>query len=257
VKVIKHSLGDFDEIEILPLADLHIGDIHSDGKKIQEWLDYIQFTENCFTILNGDLMNTATVSSISDSYLEALTPMSQLEQCVKLFGPIKDKILAVTGGNHERRIWKESGIDTVGLMCEQLGIGDRYSPGQAMVFVSFGKQSPHKGNQPMLYTILCLHGSGGGRKEGGKLQRLVDLSEIADADIFLHSHTHLPLIARNAYYRVDKRRFAVIKVDRLYINTSSSIEYGGYGEIQGFRPNSLETPKIILSGRERKMQAIL
>ena len=257
MRVIRHTLGDFDEIEILPLADLHIGDVHSDGKKIMEWLSYIEKTPNCFTILNGDLMNTATRTGISDIYSETGSPMDMLEQCVKLFGPVKDKILAVTGGNHERRIWKDSGIDTVALMCEQLDIGDRYSPGQAMVFVSFGKQSPHKNYQPVLYTILCVHGNGGGKKEGAKLQRLVDLADIADADIFLHSHTHLPLIARNAYYRVDKRRFAVIKVDRLYVNTSSSIEYGGYGEIQAMKPNSLETPKIILSGRERKMQAIL
>ena len=257
MKVIKHELGDFGEIEILPLADLHIGDIHSDGKKIQEWLSYIEKTPNCFTILNGDLMNTAIKSSVSDTYAETLTPMEQLQQCVKLFGPLKEKVLAVCGGNHEARIYRNDGLDVTSLLCEQLGIGDRYSPGQAMVFVSFGKQSPHKNCQPVLYTILCVHGSGGGKKEGAKLQRLVDLSEIADADIFLHSHTHLPLIARNAYYRVDKRRFAVIKVDRLFVNTSSSIEYGGYGEIQAFRPNSLETPKIILSGRERKMQAIL
>jgi len=257
MKVIKHSLGEFKEIQILPLADLHLGDIHSDGKKIQEWLDYIQFTENCFTILNGDLMNTATKASISDSYLETLTPMEQLQQCVKLFEPIREKTLCVTGGNHERRIARETSIDTTALFCEQLSLAERYAPESAMVFVSFGKQSKHYNNQPVLYSLYVTHGSGGGRKEGGKAQRVADLAEIIDADIFVHSHSHLPLIFRNAYYRVNTRHCTVSKVDRLFVNTSSSLDWGGYGEVASMKPNSLETPLIILNGTRHEMKAVL
>ena len=67
MRVVKHALGDYGSIEILPLADLHIGDIHSDGQKINEWLTYIKETENCFCILNGDLMNTAIRNSLSET----------------------------------------------------------------------------------------------------------------------------------------------------------------------------------------------
>jgi len=258
VKVIKHSLGNYEQAQILPLADLHLGDIHSDGKKIQEWLDYIQFTENCFTILNGDLMNTAIKSSVSDTYLETLTPMEQLKQCVKLFEPIKDKILLVTQGNHEVRIARQDSIDITELMCAQLGIGDRYSPASAVLFVQVGDQGSHYRHLPVLYSIFCIHGSGaGGRLEGGKINRLVQLANIVDCDIFLHSHTHVPAIVRNSYHRVDTRHCTVTKVDRLFVNTSSSIEYGGYGEFFAFKPNSLETPLIILDGRQHKMQAVL
>ena len=258
MKVIKHKLGNFDQIEILPLADLHIGDIHSDGKKIMEWLDYIKNTPNCYTILNGDLMNTAIKSSVSDTYLETLTPMEQLKQCVKLFEPIKDKILLVTQGNHEVRIARQDSIDITELMCTQLGIGDRYSPASALLFVQFGKQSGHKNYWPVLYSIFCVHGSGaGGRLESGKVNRLMQLSNICDADIYLHSHTHTPAIVRNSFFRVDTRHQTVEKVDKLFVNTSSSIEYGGYGEFFAFKPNSLETPLIILDGRRHKMQAVL
>lgn len=257
MKVIKRSLGNFREIEILPLADLHLGDIHSDGKKIQEWLGHIGKTDNCFCILNGDLMNTAIKSSISDTYLESLTPMEQLQQCVKLFEPIKEKVLLVTAGNHERRIARETSLDTTLLMAEQLGIGELYAPESALLFVQFGKQSPHDNNQPVLYSIYCTHGSGGGRKEGSKIQRVADLAEIIDADIFLHSHSHLPLIFKNAYYRVNTRHCTVSKVDRLFINTSSSLEWGGYGETASFKPNSLDTPLIILDGTKKSMKAVL
>ena len=262
MKVIQHRLPDFDKLEILPLADLHLGDIHSDGKKINEWLAYIKDTPNCYTILNGDLMNTAIKTAVGTGvYMDSLNPMEQLAQCVKLFGQIAEagKILAVTSGNHEARVFKNDGIDSTAMMCAQLKIEHLYSPTSALIFIQFGKQNGHKNHWPVLYSIYCVHGTGaGGRKEGGKINRLADLAEIVDADIFLMSHTHLPAIMRNSFHRVDRRHCTVQKVDRLFINTSSTLEYaGGYGELYSFKPNSLETPMIILSGRERKMQAIL
>lgn len=256
MKSVKIELGDFEELEILPLADLHIGDLNSNGKKIMEWLKYIENTPNCYTILNGDIMNTAIKNSVSFDYAPT-SPMEELQQCMKLFGPIKEKVLFISGGNHERRILRETSIDTTLLFAEQLGIGERYTAGIGIVFVQFGRQNSDKHNWPVLYSLLVTHGNGGGKKEGAKLQRLVDLSAIADCDIYLHSHTHLPMIAKNSYFRVDTRKCTVHKVDKLFVNTSSSLDYGGYGEIANFKPNSLETPKIILSGREHRMRAVL
>lgn len=257
MNVIKHKLPEFDTLEILPLADLHLGDIHSDGKKILEWLDYIQQHDNCYTILNGDLCDNAIRTSIGDTYGASLQPMQQLEQAVKLFGPIKDKILAVTAGNHEARTYKTDGLDMTQVICNQLGIGDYYSPTSVMVFVQFGRKATHHHEQPMLYSIFCLHGNGGGRKEGGKINRLADLAEIIDADIYIMSHTHLPAILRNSYFRVNTRHCTVQQVDKLFLNTSSALSYGGYGEAQAYKPNSLETPLIILDGRKRGMRAVL
>ena len=234
MKVIKHRLPDFEQLQILPLADLHIGDIHSDGKKIMEWLTYIKDTPNCFTLLNGDLMDTATRTSVGAGvYQAALQPMEQLQQCVKLFGPLAEagKILAVTGGNHESRVFKQDGLDTTQMMCNQLGIGDLYSPTSVLLFVQFGRQNSDKHHWPMLYSIYCVHGSGaGGRLEGGKVNRLVQLASIVDADLYLHSHTHTPAIIRNSYFRVDTRRCTTSKVDHLFVNTSATLEYSGsYG----------------------------
>lgn len=257
MKVIKHKLPEFKELQILPLADLHIGDIHSNGGKIKEWLDYIEHTENCYTILNGDLMDTATRTSIGDTYSQTYNPMKQLEQCVKLFGPIKDKVLCITGGNHEARIWKTDGIDTTGLMAAQLQLDEVYSPESAIIFVSFGRQSGNKSYYPITYAIYCVHGGGGGRMEGAKVNRLVQLGNIIDADIYLHSHTHSPAIVRNSFYRTDTPHKCIEKVDRLFINTSSSLDYGGYGEFNSYKPNSLETPLIILNGYKRGMRAVL
>ncbi len=259
MKIIKHNLGDHETLHILPLADTHIGDIHSDFKRLKDQLDWVMAAENRFIILNGDLVDMAVRNSIGDIYSQNLTPMQALEQCVKIFGPAKDRILSIQPGNHELRIWKTDGIDFTQLLCHQLDIGGRYSNASTLIFVRFGK---HKGKnsqhgRPMCYTLFCEHGSGGGRTEGAKVNRLVQLASIIDADVYIHSHTHTPVITKNAYYRVSGANSSVSKIDRLFVNTSSLLEYGGYGELQGFKPNSLDTPIIHLSGQRRSMTATL
>lgn len=256
MKVIKHDLGNFDEIIILPLADLHLGDIRSDFKKITKHLEYIKNTPNAFTILNGDQMDAAIQSSIGDTYGASLKPMEQLSQCVKLFEPIKDKILAVLPGNHEMRFYRSDGLDLTQIMCNQLGI-DCYAETGALLFIRFGRHDNKHHYRPVSYTIYATHGSGGGRTEGAKVNRLSDLASICDADIYIHSHTHLPVIFKRAFFRVSAANSSVSKVDKLFVNTGATLEYGGYGEAQGYRPASLETPVIHLDGTRRRMTATL
>lgn len=254
MKAIKCDLPYADTIEIHPMADLHIGDSQCDYKLIMERIEHIKNTKNAYCILDGDLMDTAIASSIGDTYAANLQPMEQLKHCVKIFEPIKDKILAVLPGNHENRVYKSDGIDTTELMCSQLGISDRYSPTTALLFVRFGE---NKKGRKQLYTIYCTHGSGGGRKEGGKVNRLADLASIVDADIYIHTHTHLPLIFKEAYFRVSGANSSVASVDKLFVNTSAMLCYGGYGDKAGFKPASKASPVIYLNGHKREMTAKL
>jgi predicted phosphodiesterase len=255
MKVIKCDLPYAEKIEIHPLSDLHIGDRNCDYKSILERIEYIKNTPNCYCILDGDLMDMAISSSIGDTYGASIQPMEQLKHCVRLFEPIKDKILAVLPGNHEHRIYKTDGLDITSLMCSQLGIADRYSSTTALVFVRFGKEKKH--GRPQLYTIYVTHGSGGGRREGGKINRLADLSAIVDADIYVMGHTHLPVTFKEAYFRVSGSNSSVAMVDKLFVNTAASLEYGGYGDTQGYKPASLQSPVIYLNGTKRDMKALL
>ena len=115
-----------------------------DYKLILDDLEYIKNTPNCYCLLDGDLMDTAIASSIGDTYSSTHNPMEQLQECVNLFAPIKDKIIAVVGGNHENRIYRSDGIDITQLMCNQLGISDRYSPTTALVFIRLGEDKKHR-----------------------------------------------------------------------------------------------------------------
>ena len=258
MKAIKRDLPYADMIEIYPLSDLHIGDSQCDYKLVLERIEYIKNTPNAYCILDGDLMDTAIASSIGDTYAANLQPMEQLKHCVKIFEPIKDKILAVLPGNHESRVYKSDGLDLTEIMCAQLGIPERYSPTTAMVFIRFGerKTTGHHG-RPQLYTIYVTHGSGGGRREGGKINRLADLASIVDADIYIHGHTHLPLVFKESFFRVSGSNSSVALTEKLFVNTAAHLNYGGYGDKAGFKPSSKSTPIIYLNGTKREMYAKL
>lgn len=259
MKAIKIDLpAHFETINIMPVADYHWADPNSNHDRIMQDIAYIRDTPNVYAILNGDLMNCAIKSSVSDCYSETLSPMQELKVCVDLFAPIADKILCVVGGNHEARHFKTNGIDITQLMCNQLGIADRYSPTTALLFVRFGTTNGKTHNRPMAYTIYVSHGTGsGGRKEGGKIQRLVDLSTIVDADVYVCGHTHLPATLKDGFARPCMANSSVSFATRLYVNTSAKLDYGGYGETFGFKVPCLDTPVIHLNGKRKEANVTL
>ena len=258
MKVVKVDLPqNLKQVEIHTLADLHIGDKFSNKEGIKERIEYIKNTPNAYCILNGDLMNNATKTSVSDCYAEEYSPMEQVEMCLELLEPIKDKIIAITSGNHEKRTYNKEGIDITKLVAMQLKLVDRYSPTSCIVFLRVGKQSSHFKHQPVLYTLYCNHGSGGGRKEGAKAIRLADMASIIDADVYIHSHTHLPMIMKQGFFRVSLINSSVARVDKLFVNTSAMLEYGGYGEAFEFKPSSQHSPVIYLDGQTKRFEAKL
>lgn len=258
MKTIKVDLSqDIKQMELHTFADEHVGDANCDLVRLRERIKYVAETPSAYCILNGDILDNASRSSIGDIETRELNIMGQIQHGVELFTPIKDKILCITNGNHENRAYRKEGIDVSKLVALQLGLGDKYTPTSALLFLRFGKMSSHHSYRPVLYTLYCLHGSGGGRKEGAKAIRLADMSSVVDADVYIHSHTHLPMIMKQGFFRTDLKSSTVQHVTKLFVNTASNLDYGGYGEAQEFKPNSKDTPVIYLNGCKKEMHAKL
>lgn len=258
MKVIKIDLpSELEQIQLHTFADEHIGDEHSDIKRVLQRIEYVKNTPNAYCILNGDIIDNATKTSIGDTYTQVFNPMEQLARAVELFSPIKDKILCITHGNHENRTYKKEGINLSCLLANQLGLSDRYTPTSATLFIRLGQSSSRYHYRKVLYTVYVLHGSGGGRKEGAKAIRLADMASIIDTDIYIHSHTHLPMVMKQAYHRIDSTSSTVALVDKLFVNTASNLNYGGYGEAGEFKPSSKDTPVIYLNGTTKYFEAKL
>ena len=249
--------SDLTEIEIIPVADYHWADPNSDHNRIISDIEYIRSKNNVYCILNGDLMDCAIASSVGDTYSAKMSPMDELNECMRLFEPIAHKILCVVPGNHEQRHFKTNGIDITELMCCQLGIEERYSPTTALLFLRLGEQTKKRDNRPVPYTIYVSHGSGVGRKESGKIQRLIDLSTIVDADIYICGHTHLPALLKDSFARPCISNSSISFGTRLFVNTSAKLNYGGYGDAKGYKPSCTDTPVIHLSGTHKEMRATI
>ena len=80
MKVIKIDLpSEIKELELHIFADEHIGDEHCDMKRLLERIEYVKNTENAYCIMNGDILDNATKTSIG---LLELKKADIIEQCI-------------------------------------------------------------------------------------------------------------------------------------------------------------------------------
>lgn len=260
MKIIKVNLNDecgeiIDKLTIIPIADVHIGDKLSNLKLLKEVLERIKKEEHTYTIINGDLCNMALKNSKSDVYSDNLSPMEQVLKATDLLEGIKNKILVISSGNHEDRTQKETNIDVARLIARQLGIEDRYASGWWYLYLTFGQD---KKKRPITYGITGIHGYGGGRKSGGKINRLEDMSQVVIADMYLMSHTHKPISTKNCIYMPYYQSKALSKQEMYYLMTNSFLESdGGYAEKMGFSPSNTSITEAKLDGAKKKIKLII
>ena len=258
IKTIDISLStEFDKIEVHTFADLHMGDSFTDLKLIEERIKYVKNTDNAFAVLNGDLFNNATKTSVSDSYSEVIPPMQQIQLGCDLFTPIRDKILVINTGNHENRTYNKEGIDLANIFSRQMGLYDRFGKLGCGLYLSFGtdkRRTTERTHRKMMYSFYITHGMGGGRMEGAKAMALVQLASIVDTDIYMHAHTHLPMIMKEAFLRQNRNTHSFEMVDKLFVNAGATLNYGGYGQQFKFKPSSKANPVIWLNGNYREME---
>lgn len=238
-----------DKIKIIPISDTHIGDPLLDLKLLKQTIKEIKDEPNTYTIINGDILNTALKNSKSDVYRDIMTPDEQIDKACEYFEEISDKILVYHGGNHERRTAKEAGIDISKHIAERLGIEDRYAKDMWYLFLQFGKC---RRGREVQYTIAGYHGSAGGRKSGGKINRLKDMSSIILADLYIMSHAHEKIITDGLIFVPDEQHKILVEKELNYLLTNSFLRYGDYGAAGGYTPNNTSTTEAILDGKIKR-----
>ena len=244
-------------IEIVVIADYHYSSPNSDHDAIKRDIEYIKSRDDVYCVLAGDLLECALKTSLGDVYTSA-SPMEELTAVTELLSPIADKVVGCVPGNHEGRHYKTNGVDMTRLMACQLRFESRYSEDAEVIFLRFGadEDASHR-HRPMLYTIYLTHGFGGGRKEGAKLQRLADCAEIADCDVYIVGHTHLPAALKTNFIRPVPTTSSLYYGTHLFVNAAAKLGYGGYGASGGYKPPCIETPRIILDGTKKHMEAVI
>ncbi len=243
MRYIEKDLGNRDFAYIIPISDLHIGDVYFNEEKFIKLRDWVKEQENAFVILLGDILNCATKNSISDVYSELKNPQQAKKYAFNLLKPIKDRILGMVSGNHEKRIWRESGND----ISEDLSMLLECDYDREGLFFNI-KLGNYKNNGRVNYTVYCTHGTGAGRTAGAKANMLKRASEIVLADIYITGHIHHMQSFADYYFVPDVRHKRIDKVKRLYVSSASFLEWGGYAEEKMLPPSKTGCPRIRLDG---------
>ena len=247
-----HSItlpGDVKNIEILPLSDLHVGDPSFDRECFMKYVKYIADAPNRYVLLNGDLLNNATKSSVSDIYEEVLNPRDQIKETCVLLTPIKDRILGIISGNHERRTDKEVGISPIEILADKLGV--LYCGIEVLLKIRLGR---NRMGRSTFYTLYATHGWGGGRTKGAKANNLERLKNIVMCDVYCLAHVHEMISFPSMIYVPERQCDVVTERTMWFVNSGSYLKRGsGYAAAKGYPPTVLGCPIIELSGTERKV----
>ncbi len=244
------------KIEIIPIGDAHSGDEWFDETLLKSIIEYVLEKPNRYVILNGDLINNAIKTSVSDTYGDN-NPEFEIKHVARLFMPIKDRILAIGSGNHEERTLRLTGIDPSRYIAVRLGLEDRYANNSFVLFIKVGRSQTYRPNhdkpRQQIYKIFVQHGYGGGKKNGSKLNNLNAADGIiADADIYIMGHTHTPIANVMSVFLCDANNRQVYRHNKYYMMHNAYLQYGGYGLRQGFNPASTELTYATLFTQGRK-----
>jgi predicted phosphodiesterase len=167
--------------EVMFIGDAHYGSPQFDKPRFLKMLDYCLENE-LYVVLMGDLLETATRNSVGAGvYEQEKIPEDQYEQMCDWLEPLAEKklILGAHIGNHEERIYKESGFNVTKAMCRQLKIP----------YLGDACWSQFKVNGET-YIIYTLHGRTGARFDGTALLALERISTSFQADLVACGHSH-------------------------------------------------------------------
>jgi hypothetical protein len=247
----KYDLGNIQTFKIVVLGDFHLGDENSDIVLIKQTIDYIKKTPNCYVIINGDMLNIAIPGSKSDSVAETMTIEQEQDLAIELLYPIKDKIIVITNGNHEDRIYRLTGINPLRYVAKALGCLDKYTPGAYVLNLKTCHNSNPK--HSIAYKVFGMHGAyGSSRKIGSIANALQDMSiVIPNANLYIRSHTHNQVSFSDDCLAFNDRG-NLTRVRRTYYNANAFLKYGGYAESKGYRITDL-LPSVINVRVEREV----
>ena len=220
--------------EVMFLGDVHLGSPQCDIKRFQDMIDYA-YHNSVYVHLMGDLIEMATRTSVGAGvYEQESVGETQFEDMVKRLKPLAAKklILGTHRGNHEARVYDQTGIDISKALARELNIP--YLGDACWSRFSVGKQT---------YSIYSLHGRTGCRFDGTALLALERLAVSFAADLVAMGHTH-KCISSNIIYQ--KQVNGVVKeFKKFLLITGSYLKYdGGYGQTLGLPISKLGSPKV-------------
>lgn len=256
MKVLQYDFKE-SEIDVLGIGDIHIGDkgFNAESKrKLKEYINWVKKHKNAYVFLMGDILNCATITSKSSVFQQDLGLDKQIDYAVKIFEPIKDRILGAITGNHESRMERHSDYNPLITVCSRLGI--RYCGYSAVVKFRVGlvrkKRNPTNLEYQQSYIGYFHHTDGGGATIGGKMNRVDKLRQVvSNADFYCGAHNHMLGVAFASIFYYEHKDNTIKSKKQLLVDTGGYLAYReSYAEQKMLPPMKIGSAKINLSGRQ-------
>lgn len=261
---IKFDLGNFESVEVCPIADVHIGNPLCQEGKLKEWIDYIleepddpKMARIC--LLNGDLTESVTRTSVGNVFEQTMTPSVQVATMIKYLLPLTEtsdkypqgKILSYCAGNHDDMRYKDTGISSAESIAVGLGLDNKFSRDGCYSFISLKKR--YSNNEKCLATIYNSHMTGSAGTIGGRANRVQKLSNAVFADVYVGAHVHTPLTFKEDIIMPNMNGIPSLQQRTMtYCITGAFLNYGDYAERASFRPSTIAMPRIFIKQAKHK-----
>ena len=251
-QLICHRFPDRPDLKIYPVGDVHLGAAEHMAHEWQEFCKSILEDENAYLILLGDLLSNATRSSVSNVYEEVMRPRDQKKLIAEQLRPLRERILGMVSGNHERRSGKDADNDPSLDIAAKLDIEDLYRRDAAFIKIQMGNNRSDGFKNPT-YVLACTHGAAGGRLTGNAVNRAEQfgLGAIEGADALIVGHSHKPFVTKPGKIVIDPRHNIATIRPLVVVSCTSWLRFGGYAMQKMLMP-STNAPQIITLRGNRK-----
>lgn len=262
---ISFNLPECESAEIIPIADVHIGNPLCNEAMLKEIIDYVlEEPEDPLRaricLLNGDLTESPTKTNRNSNVFDMqMTPSVQVATMIKYLKPLTEKsekypngkILSYCSGNHDQDRYKETGISAAESIAVALELEDRFSMNGCYSFINLRRLN-NNGNLRR-FTLYNQHMTGGATTIGAKANRAAKISNGVIADVIVGSHLHTPITFKEDVIIPVNTKDQLQQMTITYVVTNAFLRYGDYAQKMGLKPSSISVPRIYMwQGREQK-----
>lgn len=246
VPILYSTPKEYAGIELYVIHDIHKGNALHDEKKWEAVKGEILENGNRFVVFVGDAMENAVPGSKSDVFEQTLSPQEQKEWFAEQLTELKDRVICVVDGNHERnRSTVNCGLYPLYDCCIMAGIKELYRPHFAFVDIGVGTRDKDP-NQQVHYVGYCVH-----KAKDMKNFSSADFVDGIDFCVFGHDHDPREHPRAKLVYNPTLKKVSLKSVET--INSGAFLNYGGYASDGAYRPSSNKMYKLLLSGGAKKI----
>lgn len=239
-----------DGLILVPITDVHLGHKHANIPYFKQFVQYILDVPNCVTILNGDLAETATRTSVGMAMFEEdLHLPDQIHVLYEILKPLAEagKILGMGPGNHEERMANLLGLNPMKILADRLNVPYFGYQGFFKIVVN-----------GIPYKCVFHHGVGGGATSGSKTNAAEKMNKVVtNADLYFSGHTHGRQFHTDIIYVMDENSDELIPHKRTYVVGGSFLDYEGYPAMKALPPSDIGAVRVQLMPHKKDVRVFL